>query len=112
LYVASKHAGVGLVRQLAYELEGAVRVNAVAPGFMITDLRGIPALGQEAMSLGAMVESMGGADALTERMGPIPTPDDYVAGYVLLASDESKTTTGTVLEMHGMLSAPPRDARR
>jgi 2,3-dihydroxy-2,3-dihydrophenylpropionate dehydrogenase/cis-2,3-dihydrobiphenyl-2,3-diol dehydrogenase len=111
LYVASKHAGVGLVRQLAYELEGAVRVNAVAPGFMVTDLRGIPALGQEGISLGAMVESMGGPDALEERMGhSVPTPDDYVAGYVLLASAESRTTTGTVLEMHGMLGAPPRDA--
>jgi 2,3-dihydroxy-2,3-dihydrophenylpropionate dehydrogenase len=31
LYTASKHAGVGLVRQLAYELAPKVRVNAVAP---------------------------------------------------------------------------------
>ena len=34
VYTASKHAVVGLVRQLAFELAPAVRVNGVAPGFM------------------------------------------------------------------------------
>jgi len=34
LYTASKHAGLGLVRQLAFELAPRVRVNAVAPGGM------------------------------------------------------------------------------
>ncbi|HEY2049541.1 MAG TPA: SDR family NAD(P)-dependent oxidoreductase [Caulobacteraceae bacterium] len=34
LYTASKHAVVGLIRQLAYELAPAVRVNGVAPGPM------------------------------------------------------------------------------
>src|SRR5947208_15630634 len=47
VYTASKHAVVGLVRQLAYELAPAVRVNAVAPGFMATDIRGPRALGLE-----------------------------------------------------------------
>jgi NAD(P)-dependent dehydrogenase (short-subunit alcohol dehydrogenase family) len=110
LYVASKHAGVGLVRQLAYELEGAVRVNAVAPGVMPTDLRGIPALGQQDMSFGGMIDSMGGADALAERTGKyFPKPEDYVVGYVVLASDQTRATTGAVFEMHGMMGAPPRD---
>lgn len=36
LYTASKHAGVGLVKQLAYELAPNVRVNAVAPTAMAT----------------------------------------------------------------------------
>ena len=45
VYTASKHAVVGLVRQLAYELAPAVRVNGVAPGFMATDIRGPQALG-------------------------------------------------------------------
>ncbi len=44
LYTASKHAGVGLVRQLAFELAPRVRVNAVAPAGMATDLRGPQAL--------------------------------------------------------------------
>ena len=45
LYVASKHAVVGLVKQLAYELAPQVRVNGVAPGAMPTDLRGPRSLG-------------------------------------------------------------------
>src|SRR5690606_13859137 len=46
LYTASKHAVLGLVRQLAYELAPDVRVNGVAPGVAPTRLRGTSALGQ------------------------------------------------------------------
>jgi NAD(P)-dependent dehydrogenase (short-subunit alcohol dehydrogenase family) len=45
VYTASKHAVVGLVRQLAYELAPHVRVNGVAPGPMLTNVRGPRALG-------------------------------------------------------------------
>src|SRR5215469_5857932 len=41
LYTASKHAVVGLIRQLAVECGPEVRVNGVAPGGTITDLRGL-----------------------------------------------------------------------
>jgi len=111
LYVSSKHAGVGLVRQLAYELEGEVRVNAVAPGGMSTDLRGLPALNQEGMSFGSVIDSMGGPAALAEKVGRkfFPEPEDYVMGYVVLASSESRTTTGSIFQMHGMISPPPRN---
>ncbi|MBW8838218.1 MAG: SDR family NAD(P)-dependent oxidoreductase, partial [Burkholderia sp.] len=44
-YTASKHAVVGVVRELAYQLAPQVRVNAVAPGPMRTDLRGSSVLG-------------------------------------------------------------------
>src|SRR5262249_17242327 len=47
IYTASKHAVVGLIRQLAVELGPRVRVNGVAPGGTITDLRGLAALGQD-----------------------------------------------------------------
>jgi NAD(P)-dependent dehydrogenase (short-subunit alcohol dehydrogenase family) len=110
LYVASKHAVVGVITQLAYELEDQVRVNGVAPGIMSTDLRGVPSLGQDATSFGTMLDSMGGGDAFAEQIGKpfFPTPDDYVMGYVLLASSDSRTTTGAVIQMHGMLSAPAK----
>ena len=39
LYTASKHAVVGLIRQLAVELGPQLRVNGVAPGGTMTDLR-------------------------------------------------------------------------
>ena len=40
LYTASKHAVIGLIRELAYELSPKIRVNGVAPGGTLTDLRG------------------------------------------------------------------------
>ena len=49
LYVASKHAVMGLVKQLAYELAPDIRVNGVAPGGMSTDLRGPRALWHEVL---------------------------------------------------------------
>src|SRR5271154_5185689 len=50
LYTASKHAVVGLIRQLAVEFGPHVRVNGVAPGGTITDLRGLATLHQDASS--------------------------------------------------------------
>src|SRR4029077_16483381 len=47
LYTASKHAVVGLIRQLAVELGPEVRVNGVAPGGTLTDLRGLQTLGND-----------------------------------------------------------------
>lgn len=111
LYVSSKHAVVGLVRELAYELEDQVRVNGVAPGGMSTDLRGLPSLGQADTSFSAVIDSYGGGDAIAAAIGRkfFPKPEDYVMGYVVLASDESRATNGAVFEMHGMLSAPPKN---
>jgi NAD(P)-dependent dehydrogenase (short-subunit alcohol dehydrogenase family) len=59
LYVAAKHAVNGLTKQLALELAPAIRVNAVAPGYVPTGLRGLESLGQGA-STGAPTA---GADA-------------------------------------------------
>src|SRR3989475_9212170 len=41
IYTASKHAVVGLIRQLAVEVGPRVGVNGVAPGGTMTDLRGL-----------------------------------------------------------------------
>jgi 2,3-dihydroxy-2,3-dihydrophenylpropionate dehydrogenase len=104
LYTASKHAGVGLVRQLAFELAPRVRVNAVAPAGMATDLRG-----PHALELGGRALM---ADADPERMRAaypldfFATPDDYVGPYVLLASrTEGRSLTGIILESDLGLSA-------
>jgi NAD(P)-dependent dehydrogenase (short-subunit alcohol dehydrogenase family) len=95
LYVASKHAVVGLVKQLAYELAPDVRVNGVAAGAMPTDLRGPRALGLDTTSFGQLpVDKIATVFTALER--PIE-PVDYTGHYVLLASRrESRTVTGTV----------------
>lgn len=111
LYTASKHAVVGLVRQLAYELAPEIRVNGVAPGGMPTDLRGPAALG-----LADTAFTGPGVDQLMIRMGPLEKPirpADYTGTYVLLASREnSATTTGSVHNCDGGIGVRGRKADR
>jgi NAD(P)-dependent dehydrogenase (short-subunit alcohol dehydrogenase family) len=45
LYTASKHAVLGMIRQLASELTPQIRVNGVAPGGTKTGLMGLAAMG-------------------------------------------------------------------
>ncbi|MFF7157494.1 3-(cis-5,6-dihydroxycyclohexa-1,3-dien-1-yl)propanoate dehydrogenase [Streptomyces sp. NPDC008139] len=99
LYTASKHAGVGLVAQLAYELAPRVRVNAVAPGGMATDLRGPRAMALGDTSISDMLPT---GDQLRRysALDLAPSAEDYVAPYILLASrEESATVTGAVLDV-------------
>jgi len=97
LYTASKHAVVGLVRQLAYELAPEVRVNAVAPGGMLTALTGPPALAHAARDISDL--PMDELISTVSPLGFLPAPQDYVDWYVALASaTESRTMTGAVIE--------------
>lgn len=111
LYVASKHAGVGLVKQLAYELAPAVRVNAVAPGGMNTDLRGPASLGLTDIAIGQAIP----VDQYGKQFSALkfaPSAEDYVGAYVLLAAkDESRTVTGTVIDVSsfGIPARPPAE---
>ena len=83
LYTASKHAVVGLIRQLAFELGPHVRVNGVAPGAINTNLRGPETLGQSDRVIpGATLEQVI-PDAIP--VGEMPTPDDYSGAYVFFA---------------------------
>lgn len=101
LYTASKHAGVGVVRQLAYELAPDIRVNAVAPGAMATDLRGPAAMGlaDESISTAIPIMKIVGENS---ALGIEPQAVDYAAAYVLLASSrESRTATGSIIDVSG-----------
>jgi NAD(P)-dependent dehydrogenase (short-subunit alcohol dehydrogenase family) len=97
LYTASKHAVVGLIRQLAAELGPGIRVNGVAPGGTMTDLRGLSALGQEGHSHFA--------DPDTEQRlrsgNPLQialAPGDLAGAYVFLSSrSNARGITGTIL---------------
>jgi cis-2,3-dihydrobiphenyl-2,3-diol dehydrogenase len=98
LYTASKHAVVGLIRQLAYELAPAVRVNGVAPGPIETDLRGLGALGQADRSISSL--RLGEVAGPTVPLGKVPATADYAGGYVFLASRrDSRPATGGVVSL-------------
>jgi NAD(P)-dependent dehydrogenase (short-subunit alcohol dehydrogenase family) len=103
LYVASKHAVVGVVRELAYELAPKIRVNGVAPGGTVTDLRGMGALGQDGQALS---DVPGIADLMrtTNPLQVVPEAKDHAALYVTLASsDMSRAVTGVIVNSDGGL---------
>lgn len=103
LYTASKHAVVGVVRQLAYELAPRIRVNGVAPGGTLTALRGLEELGQGDSVLSAVpaIEDLIGT---TNPLQLVSQPADHAALYVLLASAEnSRAMTGAVINSDGGL---------
>jgi 2,3-dihydroxy-2,3-dihydrophenylpropionate dehydrogenase/cis-2,3-dihydrobiphenyl-2,3-diol dehydrogenase len=109
LYTASKHAGLGLVRQLAYELAPDIRVNGVAPGGMATDLRGPSSLGLDRQSIS---EAMPVQELLRKHaaLEMYIEPSDYAGAYVLLASKEnSSTVTGAVFDISSF-GTPQREA--
>ncbi len=95
-YTASKHAIVGIIRQLAYEFAPAVRVNGVAPGPIATDLRGPEALGLEKLAIRAIDLDQHAAPHIP--LGFVPAADDYAGAYVMLASRrDARTATGGVI---------------
>lgn len=98
LYVASKHAGVGLIKQLAYEFAPDVRVNGVAPGGTVTPLRGPETLGKHDRRLSNTPNlEQQVANAMPLKL--IAQPEDHAAHYVLLASKaNSRATTAAILQ--------------
>ncbi|GAA3251428.1 3-phenylpropionate-dihydrodiol/cinnamic acid-dihydrodiol dehydrogenase [Pseudonocardia petroleophila] len=98
LYTASKHAVLGLVRQLAYELAPDVRVNGVAPGVAPTRLRGTAALGQGASD--SVLDGTRAALPLQE----VPDPEAYSGVFALLASADGEAMTGSMLTADSGLS--------
>jgi len=100
LYTASKHAGVGIVRQLAYEFAPKVRVNGVAPGGILSDLRGPRSLDLDSRTMPTRSFS-----AAVERLTPLqrmPSAEDYTGHYVLLASRaNASTATGAIINCDG-----------
>jgi NAD(P)-dependent dehydrogenase (short-subunit alcohol dehydrogenase family) len=96
LYVTAKHAVAALARHLAVELAPDVRVNAVAPGYVPTNLSGLETLAQGASKSG------GARDPQAFLLERIPTAEDYTGLYVMLASRESAATmTGAVILADG-----------
>lgn len=101
IYVASKHAVLGMIRQLAYELAPDIRVNGVAPGGTLTNLGGSRAGGFAESKLSEIPD----VDKLLESMTPLgfaSKPEDHAAVYLLLAAKQSSSfITGTVINSDG-----------
>lgn len=98
LYTASKHAGRGLVMQLAHELAPHVRVNAVAPGGLASDLRGPRALGLADSSIKTLPLGEYAKTALP--LARLPLAEEYAGAFAMLASRrDGIAASGTVINV-------------
>lgn len=96
LYTASKHAVVGVIRQLAFEFAPTVRVNGVAPGPIDTDLRGPAALGLSDKAISSV--DLPRVAAPVVPLARVPATAEYAGSYVYFASRrDSAPATGGVL---------------
>ena len=89
-YVASKAGVIGMTRTWARELgRYKIRVNAVAPGFIATDMvKAMPSKVLEAM-------------VARTPLGRAGTPEDVANTYFWLASDQASFIHGAVISVDG-----------
>ncbi len=93
IYMASKHAVEGLTKSIALEFaKQSIRVNAVAPGVIATDM-----LDRFAGKEGEI------RDSLTSiiPVGRTGAGEEIAAAVLYLCSDDAKFTTGTSLVVDG-----------
>jgi NAD(P)-dependent dehydrogenase (short-subunit alcohol dehydrogenase family) len=92
-YTASKNAIDGMTRAMAVELSPkGIRVNAIAPGFITTDMT--------AKAFSDDPDRMNKAMARTP-MGEFGLPGDIGDAALFLASDAAKYITGVILPVDG-----------
>ena len=91
-YAAAKAGVISFTQTWARELgRYNIRVNAVAPGFISTDM------------VKAMPEKVLAVMEAKTPLGKLGEPDDIANAYVWLASDAAKFVHGTVLSVDGGL---------
>ena len=91
-YAAAKAGIIGLTKALARELGSrGVRVNAVAPGYIATELTNV------------LSEEIRGAILANTPLGRLGEPEDVAGAVRFLCSDEAAFVTGEVLLVDGGL---------
>ena len=89
-YVAAKAGVIGMTKVWARELgKYQIRVNAVAPGFINTDM------------VKQMPEKILQAAVAHTPLGRMGQPEDVANAYAFLASDQASFITGAVLSVDG-----------
>ena len=94
-YTASKHALVGLTKQLSFELGPfGVTVNSVAPGFVLSN----PATQRQWESYGPEGQARLIESIHTRRLGQ---PQDIADAVMFLASDAAAWISGQIISVDG-----------
>ena len=92
-YAASKAGVIGMTKSLAKELAGRnITVNAVAPGFIDTDMTA------------ALSETAKNAALGSIPMGRMGTPENVAKAVAFLAGEDAGYITGQVLAVDGGMS--------
>src|SRR3954465_3354988 len=89
-YAASKAGLIGMTKSLAQEMASrSITVNAVAPGYIATDMTKVLAEDVKAKILASV------------PLGRMGTPEDIAAAVKFLASEDASYITGQVLAVNG-----------
>jgi NAD(P)-dependent dehydrogenase (short-subunit alcohol dehydrogenase family) len=102
MYIGSKHAALGVVRQLAHEFAPYVRVNGVSPGATKTDIRMPASFGLDERGQRIRTHTHpSNSDREVERCTPLRMhawPEEHAGAYVLCASRrDGRAMTGSVV---------------
>jgi 3-oxoacyl-[acyl-carrier protein] reductase len=89
-YAASKGGQISLVKSLAVECAPDIRVNAVAPGWVDTELSAGPLEGDERAAIVAAIP-----------LGRVATAENVADAVAFLASDRASHVTGEILNVNG-----------
>ena len=101
VYCATKGAVVNLTRAMALELAPEVRVNAICPGVVATDMM------EEALEA---AEDRAALEKAVEEYTPLKTmagPDEIAEAIVYLASADARFVTGATWQIDGGTTAGP-----
>jgi NAD(P)-dependent dehydrogenase (short-subunit alcohol dehydrogenase family) len=102
-YGAAKAGVIAVTQALARELApSGVRVNAVCPGHIMTDLY-VAAVGRRAGASGRSAEAVFAEELGAVPLGRFGTPDDVAAVVAFLASDDAGYLTGQAINIDGGL---------